>query len=116
MFENAVHRFHASFAGTMIVRGLHYAPDFSGRATRTELAIVCGISITCGTVLGLATMFVHALAPLNAVYLSSLAAVPIAGAVVRRLHDVNRRASAVVVLFMPYIGIVILGGLLCLNG
>ncbi len=98
------------------MRVLNYAPDFSGRATRTELAMTCGISIGCGVALGFATMSMSPLAPLNAIYLSLLAGLPIAGAMVRRLHDTNRRGSAFFILFMPYIGIFIIGAILLFDG
>src|SRR3569832_533529 len=116
MFETTSLRFRRSFAGSLILRGLNYAPDFSGRATRTELAFTCVISMACATALNLATGWMSVLTPITVFYLSLLAGLLIVAAVVRRLHDTNRRANALAMLFAPYIGIVAIGAILCFDG
>jgi uncharacterized membrane protein YhaH (DUF805 family) len=113
-------RLRRSLPGVLLARGLGYAPRFDGRARRSELALTLLVGIGAGAALGYAVRPLGSgreeFAIFDAVWLSVLTGLPIIAAIVRRLHDLNRPARALLIAFFPYIGWAILGFYLVANG
>ena len=103
-----------------------YKPVFSGRAPPSEL-FLCAflwIMLSIGTAyLALLVSFLltgkgdsGSDSPFNVSWLVLVLLIPVLAAIIRRLHDTNRTAWALLVIITPYIGLVILAVILCLPG
>ncbi|WEK46410.1 MAG: DUF805 domain-containing protein [Candidatus Andeanibacterium colombiense] len=89
---------------------LSYAPTTRGRASRMELVLTIFAASILGTFAGrLAPPHPSALTPALDVLLGVLIALPVGSAILRRLHDVGRNWTSLVVLLAPYVGVLIFG-------
>lgn len=104
-------------AGALARAGLAYAPTFRGRATRYELALTAMLCVVGGIAAAMVGVFGPSQASVIQAALSALLVLsPLIAVIVRRLHDINRGAGALLVLVTPYIGPVILAVFLLLDG
>lgn len=107
----------AAIAGVLVKAVLAYAPSFRGRATRYELAMTALLCIGGGVVAAMTSIFGPVRGSVIQAALSALLILsPLIAVIVRRLHDTNRGASALLVLLTPYVGVVILAVILLLDG
>ncbi len=102
---------------SLVRAGLAWAPDFNGRATRTELGLTFFACVAASMLAALASGFG---APdwrwVQGMFSGFIILLPWIAVMVRRLHDTNRSASALFTILFPYVGIVILGGILLMDG
>jgi uncharacterized membrane protein YhaH (DUF805 family) len=105
-------------AGALIARAFAYEPRFTGRARRSELALVVIVCLSAFLVVGpIVALFDRTpFAVLNLLGLAALTGIPVLAAIVRRLHDTNRHGRAILIAFFPYLGLLILGFYLILEG
>jgi uncharacterized membrane protein YhaH (DUF805 family) len=104
-------------AGVLAKAVLAYAPSFRGRATRYELAMTVLLCIGGAVVAAMTGIFGPVEASVIQATLSALLILlPLIAVIVRRLHDVNRSAAALLVLLTPYVGVIILAVILLLDG
>lgn len=102
---------------TLAKAALSYAPDFHGRATRTELFATLAACLAAGTLMGVVGSFADPESnTLQGVATAIILFLPLLAAVIRRLHDTNRRGISLLYIFMPYVGILVIGGILLLDG
>lgn len=114
-----------SLAGVLLLRALAWRPRFDGRATRRELgltALVCVVALTLLVQLTPAPPpDLPGRPPRDGVYLlhilygTILAGIPLLAAMVRRLHDSGRDGWTLVMVMVPYIGLVAIAVMLLLN-
>jgi uncharacterized membrane protein YhaH (DUF805 family) len=108
-----------------IIWYLGYAPDFNGRLSRIDTLVQILIVVVIGLLLGNANIVIPDLSPgdqpnpaeggatlLNILLL----AIVLISAIIRRLHDTGRDARALVTIIIPYVGFLILIGLLLSEG
>ncbi|MBO9499825.1 MAG: DUF805 domain-containing protein [Novosphingobium sp.] len=88
---------------------LSYAPTTKGRASRTELVVTLLATILLGSVAARVTnLHPNGLTGFGNVLLGLLIFLPSFSAILRRLHDVGRDWTSLVVLLVPYVGVIIL--------
>ena len=110
-------RFRRTLVGALLWRALCYEPQFSGRARRRDFLLVFATSILAFLLLAPLAIFNRTpFALLDFVALVALTGLPILAAMVRRLHDINRYATALFIGFFPYIGWAILGIFMLIEG
>jgi uncharacterized membrane protein YhaH (DUF805 family) len=96
---------------------LAYRPDFAGRATRSELLGTLGAcAIATAGLVPLVVIVKSLLLAMTVLTLLLLIAVPVVAVCLRRLHDTGRGWTAFGVVAIPYVGLLVLGVLLALNG
>ncbi|MDB5678718.1 DUF805 domain-containing protein [Sphingomonas bacterium] len=104
-------------AVTLAKAALRYAPDFHGRATRTELFATFAACAVAGALMGAIGSFAGPESnTLQGVATAIVVCLPLIAVMIRRLHDTNRRGISLLYIFMPYAGIVVIGVVLLLNG
>ncbi|WP_188610724.1 DUF805 domain-containing protein [Chelatococcus reniformis] len=94
-----------------------YKPDFTGRATRSELLGTLGAcAIATAVLVPLVVIVKSLLLAMTILTLLLLIAVPLVAVCIRRLHDTGRGWSAFGVVAIPYVGLLVLAVFLALNG
>lgn len=111
------------FAGLVIdaqdlaPKALSYAPNWNGRATRTELFVTLLLSfILFGVLSSLLKLVIGPLDDISLVTLTILILLPLGAAAIRRVHDTNRYWVVLLTVFLPYLGWFWLGFYLLQNG
>lgn len=104
--------------GQVLELALRYAPTIEGRGSRTELVATV---FACGFLSFVLTTIAPPIDPedgslsLEILPILFVTIVPIISAIIRRLHDTNRHAWSIIVIFAPYVGWAILLALLFWN-
>jgi uncharacterized membrane protein YhaH (DUF805 family) len=84
--------------------------NFSGRATRREYWVACTVNLLIGFAMGF--IFGESGASIFGFYYL-LVIIPSLALLVRRLHDINKSASWLLIPLVPFFGLVILLVFLC---